>query len=61
MSSTDSASNVPYAGCASAACSRHVNFGKPNSSYLANGFGIINGYAGGYGPRQIQVGLKFYY
>jgi hypothetical protein len=38
-----------------------VNFGKPNASYLANGFGIINGYAGGYGPRQVQVGLKFYY
>jgi hypothetical protein len=33
----------------------------PNANYLSNGFGNINGYAGSYGARQLQVAVKFYY
>jgi hypothetical protein len=36
-------------------------FGAPNSSFGSTSFGIISGYAGGRGPRSVQVAVKFYY
>ncbi len=38
-----------------------VTFGPPNLSYGSNNFGNINGYASGRGPRNIQIGIKFYF
>ena len=37
------------------------SFGRPNSSFGSNSFGVISGYAGGRGPREMQVAVKFYY
>ena len=37
------------------------SFGRPNSSFGSNSFGLIGGYASGRGPREMQVGVKFYY
>lgn len=36
-------------------------FGHPNMTFGSTSFGIINGYAGGMGPREIQLALKFYF
>ncbi len=36
-------------------------FGTPNSTFGASNFGVISGYAGGRGPRELQVAVKFYY
>ena len=37
------------------------SFGRPNSTFGNNSFGIISGYAPGRGPRELQVAVKFYY
>ena len=37
------------------------SFGRPNSTFGNSTFGIISGYAPGRGPREMQVGVKFYY
>jgi hypothetical protein len=37
------------------------SFGRPNSTFGNSNFGIISGYAPGRGPREMQVGVKFYY
>jgi hypothetical protein len=37
------------------------SFGRPNSTYGNSNFGIISGYAPGRGPREMQLGIKFYY
>jgi hypothetical protein len=36
-------------------------FGRPNSSIGSNSLGLISGYASGRGPRELQMGVKFYY
>jgi hypothetical protein len=36
-------------------------FGTPNTSFGSSSFGIISGYASGRGPRELQLGVKFYY
>jgi len=36
-------------------------FGAPNATFGSTGFGRITGYAGGRGPREIQMALKFYF
>jgi len=36
-------------------------FGTPNATYGANNFGQITGYAGGRGPREVQLALKLYF
>jgi hypothetical protein len=36
-------------------------FGRPNEAYGSDTFGQITGYAPGRGPRELQVGIKFYY
>jgi hypothetical protein len=36
-------------------------FGTPNATFGASNFGVISGYAGGRGPRELQVAAKFYY
>jgi hypothetical protein len=36
-------------------------FGAPDASFGSSTFGVISGYAGGTGPRQLQVAVKFYY
>ena len=36
-------------------------FGTPNSTFGSSSFGVISGYAGGRGPRELQVAAKFYY
>lgn len=36
-----------------------VNFGGPNASYGSTTFGQINGYAGGFGPRQMQFAIRY--
>ncbi|MGH8631310.1 MAG: hypothetical protein ACREU7_11190, partial [Burkholderiales bacterium] len=36
-------------------------FGSPNMTFGDSNFGIINGYAGGRGPRELQVAVKFYF
>ena len=36
-------------------------FGAPNAQYGSSSFGVITGYAGGRGPRELQVAVKFYY
>jgi hypothetical protein len=36
-------------------------FGTPNATFGASNFGVISGYAGGRGPRELQVAVKFYY
>jgi hypothetical protein len=38
-----------------------VTFGTPNATFGASNFGVISGYAGGRGPRELQVAVKFYY
>jgi hypothetical protein len=37
------------------------SFGRPNSSFGSNSFGLIGGYTPGRGPREMQVAVKFYY
>jgi hypothetical protein len=37
------------------------SFGRPNSSFGNNSFGVIGGYASGRGPREMQLAVKFYY
>ena len=37
------------------------SFGRPNSSFGSNSFGLIGGYASGRGPREMQLAVKFYY
>ncbi|MEX2260837.1 MAG: TonB-dependent receptor [Bryobacteraceae bacterium] len=37
------------------------SFGRPDSSFGSNSFGVIGGYASGRGPRELQVAFKFYY
>ena len=37
------------------------SFGRPNSSFGSNSFGLISGYASGRGPREMQLAIKFYY
>ena len=36
-----------------------VVFGKPNASVGGNAFGLITGYAGGFGPRQLQFAVRY--
>jgi hypothetical protein len=36
-------------------------FGRPNEAYGSDTFGQITSYAPGRGPRELQVGIKFYY
>lgn len=36
-------------------------FGTPNASFGSSSFGIINGYASGRGPRELQLAIKFRY
>jgi hypothetical protein len=36
-------------------------FGGPGATFGASNFGVISGYAGGRGPRELQVAVKFYY
>ncbi|HZS50248.1 MAG TPA: TonB-dependent receptor [Bryobacterales bacterium] len=36
-------------------------FGRPDSNYGSNTFGVISGYASGRGPREMQVAAKFYF
>lgn len=36
-------------------------FGPPNAVFGSTGFGRITGYAGGRGPREIQLALKLYF
>jgi hypothetical protein len=36
-------------------------FGRPDSNYGSNTFGVISGYASGRGPRELQVAAKFYF
>lgn len=36
-----------------------VAFGKPNASYGSNAFGLISSYAGGMGPRQLQIAVRY--
>lgn len=36
-------------------------FGVPNTSFGSSSFGIINGYASGRGPRELQLAVKFRY
>lgn len=36
-----------------------VVFGKANTSFGGNAFGLISGYAGGFGPRQLQVAVRY--
>mgnify|MGYP005842162279 CR=1 FL=1 len=38
-----------------------VTFGVPNTGFGSNSFGVISGYASGRGPRNIQLGVKFYF
>ncbi|HVW84555.1 MAG TPA: TonB-dependent receptor [Bryobacteraceae bacterium] len=38
-----------------------VTFGTPNATFGSPSFGVISGYAGGRGPRELQVAVKFYY
>ena len=38
-----------------------VTFGTPNSTYGSSSFGVISGYAGGRGPRELQMAAKFYF
>lgn len=36
-------------------------FGMPNRSFGSQAFGVINGYMSGAGPREVQLGSKFYF
>jgi len=36
-------------------------FGPPNSNFGSTAFGLISNYASGRGPRNIQLGVKFYF
>lgn len=36
-------------------------FGTPNATFGSTNFGVITGYAGGRGPREMQIAAKFYY
>jgi hypothetical protein len=36
-----------------------VVFGKANSSFGSNAFGLISSYAGGFGPRQLQIAVRY--
>jgi len=36
-----------------------VVFGKPDASVGGNAFGLITGYAGGFGPRQLQFAVRY--
>jgi hypothetical protein len=36
-------------------------FGAPDATFGSTTFGVISGYAGGRGPRELQVAVKFYY
>jgi Carboxypeptidase regulatory-like domain len=36
-------------------------FGRPDSNYGSNTFGVIDSYAPGRGPREIQIAAKFYF
>ncbi len=36
-------------------------FGTPNASFEDNNFGVISGYAGNRGPRELQVAVKFFF
>ncbi len=36
-----------------------VAFGKPASAFGATNFGLITAYAGGFGPRQLQLGVRY--
>lgn len=36
-------------------------FGRPNEAFGSDTFGQITGYAPGRGPRELQLGIKFYY
>ena len=36
-------------------------FATPHLSYGASNFGVIDTYAGGRGPREVQVAAKFYF
>ena len=38
-----------------------VTFGTPNAIFGSSGFGVISGYAGGRGPRELQMAAKFYF
>ena len=38
-----------------------VTFGTPNATFGSSSFGVISGYAGGRGPRELQLAVKFYY
>jgi len=38
-----------------------VTFGTPNAIYGSSSFGVISGYAGGRGPRELQLAAKFYF
>ena len=36
-------------------------FAPPHMTFGASNFGVIDSYAGGRGPRELQVAIKFYY
>jgi hypothetical protein len=38
-----------------------TTFGTPNATFGSSSFGVISGYAGGRGPRELQVAAKFYF
>lgn len=38
-----------------------TTFGAPDSTFGSSSFGVISGYAGGRGPRELQVAAKFYF
>jgi len=38
-----------------------VTFGTPNAIYGSSSFGVISGYAGNRGPRELQLAAKFYF
>lgn len=38
-----------------------ATFATPHMTYGATNFGVIDGYAGGRGPREVQVAAKFYF
>jgi hypothetical protein len=36
-------------------------FGNPNTSFGSTSFGQITGYQSGVGPRNVQLGFKYYF
>ena len=38
-----------------------ATFATPHMTYGASNFGVIDRYAGGRGPRELQIAVKFYF